>query len=390
MTRKILLINGDKNVMEILKIYLEMKNYEVYQSSDGVDGLEQAKKVLPDLILLNVILQRLDGYEVCKKLKEEAATKDIPVLFLSSLMGTNEKIKGLESGGGDFINDAADYAEIFARIETHIKIKELRQELQIYNKELLAKQKMLDDDLKAAAFIQKSLLPTHKPQIPYLNVAWLCEPCSLVGGDICSIHKIHDELSAFYVLDVSGHGVSSAMVTVSITQYIRQRQHEQIFSASGMSPKQMLTELNRDYPYENFNSYSTIFYMIFNKQNDTLTYSSAGHPPGVLLSPTQGFRLLSTEGGLIGVDSKAIFSEKEEVLQKGDKVILYTDGITEFKNPNGELFGEERFYHLLEEIKHHPLEKIIELINQSLKEFGKGLPPTDDISILGVEYGYRD
>lgn len=386
MSKKIFLINRNENVTEILKIYLEMKNYEVFQTNNGIDGLELAKQLQPDLILLDVTLQHLNGYEVCKQLKENPSTKDIPVLFLSSLMGTQEKIKGLESGGVDFINDAADYAEIFARIETHIQIKELTQKLKASNKELLAKQRLLDDDLKAAAFIQKSLLPIQKPQIAKLKVSWFCEPCSLVGGDICSIHPISDTLSAFYILDVSGHGVSSAMMSVSITQYIRQRQRLE----PNLSPQQILTNLNHNYPYENFNSFSTIFYMVFNNQNGTLTYSSAGHPPAVHLSLSKPFQLLGTEGGLIGVDSSSSFSEKEERLEKGDKVILYTDGITEFKNPDGELYGEERFYRLLEEVKVRPLEQIITHINMTLKEFGKGHPPSDDVSILGVEYGDRN
>lgn len=382
MVKKILIINDDKSIREILKLYLEIKKYEVYQAADGFQGVDEAKKALPDLILSEVTLPGINGYEVCRKLKEDPNTREIPVIFLSGLLATDEKIRGLESGGVDFINNAADYAEILARIETHIKIKELNQQLQFTNRELLLQQKILNEDLRAAAMIQKSLLPLRSPNILDLDIAWSCVPCALVGGDICNIHPISDDTSVFYVLDVSGHGVSSAMVTVSITQYIQQK----LQMGSNISPRQILIDLNQAYPYENFNMFSTIFYMVFNSQTAKLTYSSAGHPPAVFLSPIRPFELLSGDGILIGVDPNFLYEEKEVVLQEGEKLILYTDGVTELTSSLNNLYGEERLYNLLEQVKSLPIKEIVRIVSGSLREFAGSIAPRDDITLLGIEF----
>lgn len=382
MKKKILLINSDESVREIFQMYLELKHYEAYQAANGIKGLEKAKEVMPDLILLDVMLPDLNGCEVCRQLKEDVKTKDIPVLFISSLLETPEKIKALESGGVDFINSTADYAEILARIETHLKIKDLNQQLQDFNQELMLKQKVLDEDLQAAASIQQNLLPNHIPSIPNLKISWLCQPCELVGGDICSINLINRELSVFYVLDVSGHGVPSAMITVSLTQYLQQKQ----LLDFSLSPKQILTDLNQDYPFEKFNMFSTIFYMVVNSQSGKVVYSSAGHPPAVYLNPKRPFQLLQTAGAIIGLDSHFSYEEKEETLQDGEKIILYTDGIIEFSNDQGELYGCERFYNLLEQLKAYPVAEMTRLVTEALKDFGRGKSPKDDITVLGIEF----
>lgn len=382
MKKKILIINDNESIREIIQFYLEMKDYEVFQAENGNEGLKKSNEVLPNLILLDVMMPDMNGYEVCRLLKQNPKTQEIPVLFLSSLSNSSDKIEGLASGGVDFINNTTDQTEILARIETHLKIQELTKELQASNKELTLKQKALNEDLQAAGIIQKSLLPTKIPSIPNLQLDWFCHPCALVGGDICNITPINPEQLNLYILDVSGHGVPSAMITVSITQYLEQRE----LIHSSFSPKQVLMSLNKEYPFEKFNMFSTIFYMTVNPQNGKLIYSNAGHPAAVFLNRHGKFKLLDVTGPLIGIEQDANYEELTENLQEGDKVILYTDGIIEFRNAQGEFYGSDRFYELLETIKEHSINKIIQLVSESLLEFGKGIVPQDDMSLLGIEF----
>ena len=132
--------------------------------------------------------------------------------------------------------------------------------------------------------------------------------------------------------------------------------------------------------------FSTIFYMLFNSSTGLLKYCSAGHPPAVLLSPNKPLRLLSTSGPMIGLQIDSTYEEREEVLNRGDKVILYTDGVIEYINADKEYYGSERFYQLLEKLKGESVEKIIKEICASLKEYGGGAPQKDDVSLLGIEY----
>ncbi len=380
--RKILIINDDEGLREIFQLYLELKGYEIYQAEDGRTGIEQAVQIQPDLILLDVMMPGMDGYETCKTLKKDEKTKEIPVIFLSSLLDSSDKTKGLECGGVDFVTNTADQGEILARVETHLKIRALTQEIMASNKELMQKQKILNENLQAAAMIQRSLFPGKQP-IPNVRIAWLCEASEMVGGDICNLIQIDKEHIVFYVLDVSGHGVPSAMVTVSISQLLQEKNHP---LASAPSPKQMLGILNREYPFEKFNMFSTIFYMVLNPQNGKFVYSSAGHPPPVLLRPNQKFKLLDYAGAIVGLNSSFEYEERQEVLQSGDKLVLYTDGVIEFRNAQKNLYGSERFYALLESAKNEPIEVIVQMVMKALKEFGGDYPPQDDVTILIIEF----
>lgn len=382
MKKKILIINDNESIREIVQFYLEMKDYDIYQAVNGNEGVQKAKEILPDLILLDIMMPGINGFETCRQLKQDPKTQEIPVIFLSSLSNTNDKIQALESGGVDFITNTTDQTEILARIEIHLKMQELTRALKKSNQELMLKQKALNEDLQAAGIIQQSLLPNKIPSIPNVQVDWTCHPCALVGGDICSIVPVNDEQLNLYILDVSGHGVPSAMVTVSMTQYLGQKELWQ----SSSSPKQILSELNQQYPFEKFNMFSTIFYMTINTQNGKLIYSNGGHPAAVYLSPHRTYKLLEVTGPMIGVDLHSDYEEASEDLQEGDKVILYTDGIVEFRNAKGEFFGSDRFCRLLEENKHHSIHELIRLVSESLQEFGKGIAPQDDISLLGVEF----
>lgn len=389
MPETILVINDEEPVREMITLFLQQKKYPVLEAADGPTGLDIALKKQPDLILLDVMMPGMDGYEVCAKLKQDPLTKEIPVIFLSSLSAAKDKIKGLELGGVDFVTRVSDQAELLARVQTHLKISSLTKELVLRNQELITKQKYLDEDLQAAATIQNSLLPQQQLKgFPNLHVAWKCLPCDRIGGDIFNFFRVDDDHIAFYMLDVSGHGVPSAMVTVSVCQHFQDTttnaQNGDILKE--FSPTKLLSALDKEFPLERFNKFFTIFYMILNAKTGQFFYSNGGHPPTVLLHPDRPYELLARGGTVIGVNEALLFEEGAVTLQKGDKVVLYTDGITEYQNEKGELYGSKPFYELLEKVKHESNEKVIEEVLKAILEFGHGSPAADDVSIMIIEY----
>lgn len=388
MSEKILVINDEEPVRELISYFLQQKGYEVIEASSGPEGIELSATNHPDLILLDIVMPGMDGFEACIKLKQNPKTKDIPVIFLSSLIETKHKIKGLEIGAVDYITRVSDQGELLARVQTHLKIRALTKELIDRNQELVQKQQYLDEDLKAAAAIQHSLLPPEQLTLPNLDIAWMCQSCDLVGGDIFNLIHIDEQHLAFYILDVSGHGVPSAMVTVSVSQFMHESNvHLKEKNDQGaFSPVNMMRSLDNEFPFTRFNKFFTMFYMVLNVQTGLLKYSSAGHPPAVLLHPTGKLEVLSKGGAVIGINEELQFEEGELILKKGDKVILYTDGIVEFQNHKEEFYGSARFYEMLESVKDQPVATIIVKINQSLQEFGNDAPIIDDISALALEY----
>lgn len=307
--------------------------------------------------------------------------KRIPLINNSDNLNEIKKLANRET---NFISHATSQPKLFARIQTSSKISELPSKFQILSQETHLKQKFLTEYAYPATVIQQNLSPPRNLNLPKsITIDWVCRPCGLIGGDACSVTRIQNtQFITSYVLDVSGHGTSSAMVTNSITQYLQQWHILNIPS----SPKQTLTELNQQYTYEKFKMLSTIFYMVIDTQNGKLIYGNAGHPPGVYLSPHQSLKLLNPTGPMIGVDLNSSFDEEEEILQPGSKIILYSDGITEYRNNKGEFYGSERLLTLLEQNKLKPVNEIIQILKQSMRDFGKEAVPLDDISVLGVEF----
>lgn len=382
MKEKILVINDDKELREIIQYILQEKGYDTCEAADGTEGIEQAVLQKPDLILLDILMPGLNGYETCRKLKENAQTEDIPVIFLSSLTSSKDKIQGLELGAVDFINNVTDHGELLARVQTHLKIKSLNQALICANTELVRKQTSLDNDLQAAAIIQKSFLPSNS-RIGNSELAFIWLPSNKLGGDIFNAIRCNNHKVILYMIDVSGHDVPSALVTISVSQFL----HQQNLAADCLlSPSQMMLALDREYPIERFDRYFTIFYLILNTNEGSLNYSCAGHPPAILLKKDKGLKILNLGGPIIGLNRALVFEEGFETIEEGDKIFLYTDGVIELKNQKEELFGLDRLCVLLESLKNESVDQIIKAVITECNTFSQGIIQQDDISIFGFEF----
>ncbi|MDD3581389.1 MAG: SpoIIE family protein phosphatase [Desulfobacca sp.] len=385
MPDKILIIDDSVENRVLLLRTLGKAGYEITEAGDGQEGLTRAREFLPDLILLDIVMPELDGYQVCEALKRDLHTADIPVIFLSAKTESKDKIKGLEIGGVDYITKPFDRGEVLARVQTQLKIRHLMQEL-------LEKQKRLEEDLKAAACIQETLLPTELSVWPELDIAWKFLPCDLIGGDIFNVVRLDETHLGFYMVDVSGHGVPSAMVTVSVSQlmspergYLKKKAPSPPYYEI-VSPQEVLRALDEEYPFERFQKFFTIVYLVLDLALSKMVYSSAAHPPPLLLHADGGLELLDKGGTIIGLNGVVPFEQEEKRLQPGDKVILYTDGVVEYCNREGEPFGVERLYHITRSWHQRPISEILDGIHQTLTDFGHQAKIEDDISLLGFEF----
>jgi len=265
------------------------------------------------------------------------------------------------------------------------------KQLRSLNNELIEKDQRIDIDLKAAAEIQKSLLPQTTFVVENLEIAWKFEPCGHMGGDIFNIFQIDSEHLGIYMLDVSGHGVPAAMVTVSVSQFLQQNTVQKLKNSSFMSPTQVLNALDKEFPFERFNNFFTITYFIINTKNGDIIYSNAGHPYPILLRKNETLELLKKGGPTIGMrgfevldDRKFRFEEGHLKIKPEDKLFIYTDGIVEYQNDNEEFYGDDRFYNSLKVLKNESVHNIIDQCIKSLMEFGNNTSPQDDITLLGL------
>lgn len=284
--------------------------------------------------------------------------------------------------------------------ELVFKYSTAEKKLKQLNQELLEKQKRLDEDLAAAAEIQKSLLPLMIDTAENLEVAWKFEPCEHMGGDIFNLFKLDEDHWGIYMLDVSGHGVQAAMVTVSVSQFLQPNSGHLFTGKAGKAstsqefktPSAVLAALNSEFPFERFNNFFTITYMIVNTRTGDLIYSNAGHPHSILLRKDGKMELLKSGGAAIGVGDLPLLDGKENryaegrvQLTLGDKLFIYTDGIVDYQNPQGEFYGTDRFYQTLEALQGDPVRGIVEKAIRLLRDFGHWAEPLDDITLLGLE-----
>jgi sigma-B regulation protein RsbU (phosphoserine phosphatase) len=283
--------------------------------------------------------------------------------------------------------------------ELVFKYSELEKKLQNLNRELTVKQERIEQDLSAAARIQRSLLPKRLDSSEGLDVAWKFKPCEKIGGDIFNLIQLNNEHWAIYIIDVAGHGVPAAMVAVSVFQYLQPQsgnlmmtQGEYLKTQRVRQPAQVLEFLDREFTFDRFDNFFTMNYVIINAKTGRLTSSSAGHPPPIILRKDGTLQLLRKGGRPLGTidmrfsdDEPIVYEEEQEQLCPGDKLIFYTDGVNEYQNAKGEFYGNDRFYSRLKELKDQPVDRLVESLFKTLMVFGNNAAPTDDVSLLGIE-----
>ncbi len=273
-------------------------------------------------------------------------------------------------------------------------------EKQLYrlNRKLVEKQLLIDEDLAAAADIQRSLLPRDPAQFEAFEVAWTFEPSAHIGGDIFNVMRLDRNHWAVYALDVSGHGVPAAMVAVSVYQNlqpysdtVRAYMPQSPPGYLLRSPRQVLQALDAEYPFERFANFFTMVYFIFDAACRTVAYSNAGHPPPLVLHRDGRLDLLSRGGPVIGLSSvrphrppESVFSEEIFRLEPGDKLLLYTDGLIEHRNPRGDLFGSRRLLSLLKDLGGSSVAGVVDAVSAAVREFAGGTPPDDDMTLVGI------
>ena len=252
--------------------------------------------------------------------------------------------------------------------------------------ELQKKQLLIDRDLESAAAIQKSLLPDKSPAIDNIQVAWTFEPCEQIGGDIFNIHHMDERNVGLYMLDVCGHGVPAALISVAVSQFLNSTDGLLGNNCELLSPEIVLNKLDHSFPFERFDSFFSIIYMTIDIKEGWLDYSCAGHPSPILLRSDGTMDFLNQRGPIIGFGSETPFGQSSIQLQAGDRIILYTDGLIESRNTAGDYFGKPGLYDVLANHRNEPIQDMVDAVYAKIKDFRQQAAPDDDISLLALEY----
>jgi sigma-B regulation protein RsbU (phosphoserine phosphatase) len=268
-------------------------------------------------------------------------------------------------------------------------------EIEAQRLELVEKQLRLDKDLQTAAGIQQSLLPAKFPKLSKWSFGSKFVPCETVGGDIFNLFRLDEDRLVIYMIDVSGHGVPSALITVSVSQMLHPvtgffrnghiRKSPGVSAGLG-SPREVLEALDQHYPFDKFDTFFTISYLVLNTMTGEALYANAGHPAPIVIGSGGRLEVLEEGGTIIGLGGAVPFEEGKTKLVPGDRLLIYTDGLSEYCGSDGISYGESRLRKTLIRLRTLSIQDMLDQLYLELAQFGGNTKPQDDISILGVEF----
>jgi sigma-B regulation protein RsbU (phosphoserine phosphatase) len=349
--------------------------YKVRVATNGVKGIEMAVgKPCPDLILLDVIMPGMDGYEVCAHLKGNPSTRDIPVIFLTGQTETVDETRGFQVGAVDYIHKPFSPAVVAARVQTHLALRETRETLE---RQLAT----IRSELETAREIQLSILPNGVPEVTGLDMAARYLPMTSVAGDFYDFLVIDKNRTGVLVADVSGHGMPAALIAAML---------KVVFTAQAdraCDPAAVLKGLNRALCGKFQRHYVTAAYAMIDTANRSVRYAGAGHPPLLMRERLTGdVRSVVENGILVGFQPEAAYSSVEIPFGEGDWLLLYTDGISEMKNPAEEEFGEERLKQFLQDHTETDAATCADRLLDRLKVWRGSQEQDDDVTLLAVHF----
>lgn len=385
----VLLSEDDVTTRFVVSHLLEQNNYDVITAHDGLEAITELEKCSPDVIITDLNMPNLDGIEVVRIVKSLPEFTDIPVLILTAEDNQSALRKLFDLGVMDYIRKPITEVELLARISAAVRLKletdrrkEKEQEL---NASLLALQK----DLEAAGSIQRGMLPKDSVMIPGIEVAWHFRPSAAVGGDILNFIPLNTDQVAFYLLDVSGHGVPSALFAVSVNSMLIQntRPGGLLVDHEGVArpPHEVVTELNNVFQMDlDSQKYFTFTYAVLNTKERIIDYTQAGQTPTLHL---QGkVSEYWQEGDFpVGMLPNVEFQTHRRTITPGSRVFLYSDGIVEAFGKHGELFGPERLSKTVVNLRNNTLTESIRGIIAEVDAWMDADVEQDDITVLGIE-----
>jgi serine phosphatase RsbU (regulator of sigma subunit) len=370
----ILIVDDEVPNLQLLTHLLSEAGYQVRPASSPQLALKSALAKPPNLILLDVKMPEMDGFELCRRLKSNAATEDIPVIFLSAQRDTEDKVKGLQLGALDYVSKPFQPEEVIARVDTHLTIHRLRREVQ-------NQRDQLEHELEVVSEVQRRLLPKRLPKIEGLNLAAHYETSRYAGGDYYDIIEISDNQWGFMVADAEGHSAPAAVLMAMTCSLLHS------YSGPPTDPAEVLTYINRTLCKVADPSFVTALYAVFDADQRTLRFARAGHPPPMIYRREENKSVELTGKGVfpLGIYPYDQIPVHETRLGSGDRLLLYTDGVTERFDMEGNAYGENRLLKGLAADAVDNPRLILDGIIKDVQRFAGGRPPDDDQAlVLGV------
>ena len=377
----VLVVDDEPPIRDILSFYLKRADYQVLVAENGIRGLEEMSKLQPDLIISDLRMPEMAGDDFCRQVKSNPSTKDIYFMLVSALDGSMSKIGGLNIGADDMISKPFHAQEVMAKVDSAFRIIAMQKEIKRQNVILREFQDRVNSEMELAARLQMGLLPALPGVAPGIQYTHRYLPAAGIGGDIYAITPLPDGSTALMIADVSGHGVTAAlissMVKTSFESHLRLSLDPHAW-AVGMN-----LDLSRNTLAEQF---ATAFLAHLDPATGEMSYVVAGHPAPFKIA-AGGFgkpEQLSGKGFMLGIDADLPFSSQRTSFHVGDRLVLFTDGLEEVEREDRTYLGEEGLMGFCSDLPTDAEQAAMQLINQ-VQSFNGPVTFSDDVTLVIVD-----
>jgi len=371
---RVLIVDDAKVNIDILVEALR-DEYKLSVALDGAAALCNIEKSTPDLVLLDIVMPGLTGYEVCRQLRAQESTRDLPVMFLSSLEDVKDKTQGFEVGGNDYVTKPFEVLEVKARVRSLLKAKAYTDAI----REAMAR------DLKIAREIQMGILPADVAAVTRhsaLEVHAIIEPAQKVGGDLYEVLRASEDRLVIALGDVSGKGIPAALFMAVVVTVLRTLARHLVDAA------EILRRLNDELVEQNPRGmFVTMQCLVFDLAARQVSFAGAGHHQLAIVSRGRPPRLACVSSGRpAGLMAFNPIERETLPLEAGDTFVLFSDGVSEAMNVVDDFYGEDRLMTVLAAAADGTVADIVKRVVADVHAFANGAKQSDDITVLAVRY----
>jgi phosphoserine phosphatase RsbU/P len=332
---RILVVDDQPENRDVLVKHLERQGHRTAQAEDGQRALAMLSREAFDLVLLDVAMPEMEGYLVLERMKGDPQLRHLPVIMISAVDEIETVVRCIEAGAEDFLSKPFNPTLFRARIDASLEKKFLRDQERSHLHRIEETQKRLANELQEAALYVVSILPP--PMAEPFRITWAYEPSTELGGDSFGYHWIDENHLAIYLLDVCGHGVGAALLSVAAINVIR---FAALRNTDFLDPGQVLSSLNEAFQMENHNNmFFTIWYGVYDVTARSIRHASGGHPAALLLrSEASGADVLEElrcPGMLVGAMPNVSYQSATSLVPENSRLFVFCDGAYEIARPDG-------------------------------------------------------
>lgn len=381
----VLVVDDDAMPRRLAAAYVAQLGFPVLSAADGEEALRLIEREPVTIVISDWNMTPVDGLALCREVRARDHGRYVYLVLLTARSGREDLLAGMRSGADDFLVKPVDRERLQVRLRAAERIISLERGLREREAQLDVALAALREDLEAAAFAQRQLLPAPNVHHGALTCATRQVASSIVSGDIVNVVRLCPERLVLYALDVCGHGARAAL-RASVLRHHLDGASLRSNAGSG-SPATMVAELNERFPSgDDGLDYFTMLLAVVDAGSGEVRFCQAGFPPMIHLPAGGGSRLVGAGGPAVGFFPGTTFEEQRLALADGDRLLIASDGMLEARSSNGEAFGAERLMACAERLGHLTAEACAASLLETLRAWHEDDDPPDDITLICLDH----